>query len=323
MFGSHLSIAGGLENALIRADELGMDCVQVFTKNQRQWSAPALSDEQVERWFAQRRAGRVDRVVSHDSYLINLASPQREVREKSIRLFVDEVERCERLDIAHLVTHPGSHTGIGEARGLDRVARALDRVHKRTAGYRTVTCLEVTAGQGTGLGYRFEHLRQIIDAVAEPRRLAVCLDTAHMLAAGYDLTSGAGAAATLEQIDQTLGLDLVKVVHVNDSKVERGRRVDRHAHIGQGFVSLEAFAVMCKRFAAVPKILETPKEDHERTGEAWDAINLRKLRGLVGEKGRRAKRGKASKRGKATSSGKARGGGASKGRSTRSGKGGG
>lgn len=280
MFGSHLSIAGGLHNALIEARKLGMDCVQVFTKNQRQWAAPPLTDEQVALWFEHRKATGIDHVVSHDSYLINLASPKRDTRERSIKLFIDELERCERLGIACLVAHPGAHTGIGEARGLARVAGALDRVHKRLPGYRTVTCLEITAGQGTSLGYSIEHLRTIIDAVAQPDRLAVCIDTAHALAAGYDLTSGAGASSFIDQIDEVVGLERVKVLHVNDSKVERGRRVDRHEHIGHGHVSLEAFAAICKRFGHVPKILETPKQTAP-DGRPWDTINLRTLRGLA------------------------------------------
>ena len=280
MFGSHLSIAGGLHNALLEARALGMDCVQVFTKNQRQWAAPPLNEAQVAAWFAHRRSTGVDTVVSHDSYLINLASPERSTREKSIRLFIDELERCEALAIPWLVTHPGAHKGLGEAEGIERVAAALDRVHKRLPGYKTVTCLENTAGQGSSLGYAFEHLRAIIDRVAEPDRLAVCIDTAHALAAGYDLTSRAGAEATLDELDRLVGLDRVKALHVNDSKVPRGRRVDRHEHIGRGHVAQIAMGVVCRRFPDVPKILETPKERTD-DGKPWDAVNLAKLKALA------------------------------------------
>lgn len=281
MFGSHLSVAGGLENAVREATELGMDCVQIFTRNQRQWSAKPLGDEQVEAWRSAVAASPLEATVSHDSYLINLASPDRATREKSIRTFRDELERCEVLGIPSLVTHPGAHLGIGEAKGLDRVARALDRVHKSLAGYETVTCLEITAGQGSGLGYRFEHLRTIIDSVREPERLAICFDTAHALAAGYDLESAAGARAVLEEFDDVLGLDRLRVLHINDSKVPRGRRVDRHEHIGHGHVALEAFGVIVNHpgIDRVPKILETAKGDAD-DGRPWDTVNLEALRGL-------------------------------------------
>lgn len=286
MFGSHLSIAGGLHHALIEARDLGMDCVQVFTRNQRQWSAKPLADDDIAEWFDHRKSTGIDDVVSHDSYLINLASPKRDVREKSIRLFIDELQRCAALDIPHLVMHPGAHLGIGEAKGIERVVRAFDRIHNRLPDCPAVTLLEITAGQGTTLGYTLEHLRAIIDGVDAPGRLAVCLDTAHAIAAGYDLTSDRGARAFCGQIDAVIGLDAVKCVHVNDSKVERGKRVDRHAHIGRGYVSLDAFAVICRKFKNVPKILETPKEDGP-DGRAMDLVNMELLRGLM-KPGRRA-----------------------------------
>ncbi|MEX0777805.1 MAG: deoxyribonuclease IV [Phycisphaeraceae bacterium] len=282
MFGSHLSIAGGLHNALLKARELGMDCVQVFTRNQRQWSAPPLTEDEVRTWNAHRRSTKVNMVVSHDSYLINLASINGDVRGKSIALFRDELERCEALAIPYLVTHPGAHLGAGEEAGLTAVAMALDEIHDALPGYRTVTCLEITAGQGTSLGHSFEHLRRIIEQVKDPARLAVCLDTAHLLAAGYDLTSAKGAQATLDEMDDVLGLKLVKAIHMNDSKTPRGSRVDRHAHIGQGHVSREAFRVLVnhRAFRKTPKLLETPKEDAP-DGRPWDVINLAVLRRLV------------------------------------------
>lgn len=282
MFGSHLSIAGGLHNALIEAQRLRLDCVQVFTKNQRQWSAPPLSEEAVATWFEHRQSTGITDVVSHDSYLINLASPDQANRDKSLRLFTDEIERCEMLKIPYLVTHPGAHVGSGEAAGIKRVAEALDKVLKDLSGYRTVTCLEITAGQGSGLGYCFEHLRQIIDGTKEPERLAVCFDTAHALEAGYDLTSGKGMRATLDEFDAVLGLDLLKVVHVNDSKTPRGSRVDRHAHIGHGHVSMAAFRELVNdpHVRGAMKILETPKEK-TADGKDWDTVNVAKLRRMV------------------------------------------
>lgn len=283
MFGSHLSISGGLHNALLDAQKLDMDCVQVFTKNQRQWQVKPLAQDEIDAWFTHRKETGIKSVVSHDSYLINLASPPgADNRAKSIALFREEIERCEALKIPYLVTHPGSHLGEGEEEGLNRIIAALDEVHDATAGCKTVTLLEITAGQGTNLGYRFEHLQHIIQGVREPERLAVCLDTAHLLAAGYDLTSKAGAKAVLDKCDAVVGLDAVRCVHMNDSKVARGSRVDRHEHIGLGHVALDAFAVIVNdaKLKRVPKILETAKEDTPQ-GKPWDAVNLEVLRGLV------------------------------------------
>lgn len=282
MFGSHLSIAGGLHNALLDAQRLGMDSVQVFTANQRQWKPKPPDPDTVSQWHDHRRDADGMPVVSHNSYLINLASPDAANREKSIALFRSELERCEALDVPHAVTHPGSHVGAGEDKGLRRVARSLDRIHKDTAGLNVVTLLEVTAGQGTNLGASFDHLRRIIDLAADPDRLEICLDTAHLIAAGYDLTSAAGAEATLRELDEAIGIGRVKCVHVNDSKHGVGSRKDRHEHIGHGHVSLDAFAVICNEpaFASVPKILETPKGDSP-DGRPWDAVNLEILRGLV------------------------------------------
>ncbi|NBC10875.1 MAG: deoxyribonuclease IV [Planctomycetes bacterium] len=279
MFGSHLSIAGGPHHALMAARRLKLDCLQIFTANQRQWSPPAPTDELVEQWHAERRRTPIP-VASHDSYLINFASPRREVREKSIRLFVDELARCEALGIGHVVAHPGAHLGIGAARGLDRVVGALDRIHKRRVDCPVVTCLEITAGQGTTLGVTLGELRAILDAVAEPGRLAVCVDTAHALAAGYDLTSAAGAEDFVAQLDGTFGLDLVKVVHVNDSQTPLNSRRDRHEHVGLGHVALDAFGVICRAFPQTPKILETPKGTDPR-GREWDKLNLKALRRLA------------------------------------------
>ena len=293
MFGSHLSIAGGLHNALIEARRLGMDCVQVFTKNQRQWRAKPLTDEQVALWHQHVRDTDISEIVSHDSYLINLASPDTTNRRRSIALFREELLRCEALNIANLVTHPGAHMGRGEEAGLKRVASALNRMHRELPGLSVTTCLEVTAGQGTSLGYRFEHLRRIIDQVTEPDRLGVCLDTAHMLGAGYDLTSAAGCRRTLGELDKIIGLNLVRVIHVNDSKVPRGSRRDRHEHIGRGHVALEAFAVLVNhhKFKSIAKILETAKEDAP-DGRPWDTVNLDVLRSLVTKRQGWKKQGK-------------------------------
>lgn len=279
MFGSHLSVSGGMHNAAAEARQLDMQTVQVFTKNQRQWTPPRLTDDAVRQWKAAVKEAGLVQPVSHDSYLINLASPDPDNLAKSISLFEDELQRCEALDIPWLVMHPGAHMGQGEEAGIKRVSQSFDQIHERLPGLRTVTLLEVTAGQGSTLGRTFQELRAIIDQVRQPERLAVCLDTAHLIESGYDLTSAKGAKATLQECEQVLGLDRVKVLHVNDSKTPRGSRVDRHAHIGTGHVAMDAFGVFMKAFRSIPKILETPKED-DKDGRPMDLVNIERLKSV-------------------------------------------
>lgn len=281
MFGSHLSVAGGLHLALLQAQQLGMDCVQVFTKNQRQWTAAPLTPEQIDQWTQTRSETKIPCVVSHDSYLINLASPSDETHGKSMKAFGIELDRCDALDIPYLVTHPGAHMGQGEEIGLKKVADSLNTLLAARPELKVVTCLEITAGQGTSLGWKLEHLRSIIDQCTRPEKLGVCLDTAHLLAAGYDLTSRSGAEQVLADVQRIVGLDRVKVLHLNDSKPKRGSRVDRHEHIGLGHVSLDAFAVIVNhpKLRKLPMILETAKEVAP-DGRPWDLVNIDKLKSL-------------------------------------------
>jgi deoxyribonuclease IV len=280
MFGSHLSIAGGMHNALLCAEKYGMETVQVFTKNQQQWRCNPLDAECIAQWMQHCRRLKFKRTVSHDSYLINLASIDAELWRKSTELFVEELRRCNQLGIPYLVTHPGAHMGAGEAEGVKRVIAALDVVHEIVPDEETITCLEITAGQGTSLGYRLEHLAEIIAGVKHPRRMGVCLDTAHLFAAGYDFR-GRKYAKFRKQVESTIGIRRVKVLHLNDSKKELGSRVDRHDHIGHGKIGLEGFKPFVRdvAFAKVPKILETPKLKAP-DGREWDEINLEALRGL-------------------------------------------
>ena len=282
MFGAHMSVAGGLHNALLEGKRLGMTAVQIFTKNQKQWAAPPLTKQQIDDWRKHQAETGIRDVVSHDSYLINLASTNPDIRAKSLKLFGEELIRCDTLGIPYLVTHPGAHLGGGEEAGLRLVADALNQLHDALPDLGVVTCLEITAGQGTCLGCSFEHLAAIIDRVEAKHRLGVCLDTAHLLASGYDLTSAAGAKSVIKECDRVLGLERVKVLHLNDSKVPRGKRVDRHEHIGKGHVSLDAFAVLINhpKLGKLPKLLETAKEDAP-DGRPWDAVNLEVLRGLL------------------------------------------
>ena len=281
ILGSHTSIAGGYFKSVEQAAAVGCDCVQLFTKNNNQWRAKDLTDEDC-RLFreALERLG-ITHPVSHDSYLINLASPDDELWSKSIDAFRVELERADRLGIPGVVTHPGAFTVSSEAAGLERVVQALNKVYRDAPSLKAMTLLENTAGQGTCLGWRFEHLATIIAGVDEPERLGVCIDTCHTFAAGYPLAARADYEATIAELDQIVGLARVKAIHVNDSKQPLGSRVDRHAHIGRGHLGLEPFRHLVNdpRFAQVPMYLETAKEVED--GEEMDVVNLRVLRGLT------------------------------------------
>lgn len=285
MFGSHLSIAGSMLNALDEAVNLGLDTVQVFTKNQQQWKAKPLDAGMVRDWRARIvELGWAPRTVSHASYLINLASPDDELWRKSIDLMSDEIERCETLGIPFLVHHPGAFTTSSREAGLSRIARAYAELFERSAGYRTVLCLENTVGGGSNLGREFAELaelrRMILDTVGDPARVGYCFDTCHAHAGGYDLSAAESAAAVFAEWDRACGLENIRVLHLNDSKTPLNSRRDRHEHIGMGSIGLRGFAAVLSVpwFAERPKILETPKGLDE-TGTEWDRVNLARLKG--------------------------------------------
>jgi deoxyribonuclease IV len=302
MFGSHLSIAGSLSNALREAESLGMDTVQVFTKNQQQWKAPPLADEIVREWKSEvARLGWQGRIAAHASYLTNLASPSDDLWRKSIDLMRVEIERCEALEIPFLVHHPGSPGESGPDSGIGRIAAAYEELFQSTRGYRTACCLENTVGAGTMLGARFEQLaelhRRILDAAGSTAssgpgleaRVGFCFDTCHAHAAGYDMSSRVTAAAALEEFHAHCGLHRLLVVHLNDSKGKLASRLDRHEHIGKGTIgdvpgglAASGFADLLARpeLASIPKILETPKGKTE-AGTPYDSLNLRRLRKLT------------------------------------------
>jgi deoxyribonuclease-4 len=281
VFGAHLSIAGGMCNALLAAEKLGLETVQVFTKNQKQWRCKPLAECDVGDWKSHCKRLKFARTVSHDSYLINLAAADPVFWEKSVELFMEELRRCAALGIPYLVTHPGAHGGAGEEAGLTKVVAALDVIHDAVPANGVMTCLEITAGQGSSLGYKLEHLAEIMERVKAPRRVGVCLDTAHLFAAGYDFR-GRKYAKFRRQLEKVIGLSRVKVWHLNDSKKALGSRVDRHDHIGKGMIGLDGFRpiVRDEAFSSVPKILETPKKKDEH-GRDWDAVNIETLRGLL------------------------------------------
>lgn len=256
-----MSIAGGVRNALHAGESVGCEAVQIFTKSSRQWASAPLGEEDVRAFRDAWEAGPIHTVIAHDSYLLNLGAPDPELRKKSVAAFVDEMERCEALAIPWLVAHPGAHTGQGEEAGLRTIARSLDAVHRRCQGYRVRVALEITAGQGTNLGHRFEHIRRIMDGVKTSERLRVCFDTEHAFAAGYDIRTREGYERTFEEFDEKVGLGLIAAFHLNDSKKELNCRVDRHEVIGKGHIGLEAFRLLVndRRFFGLPMCLETPK----------------------------------------------------------------
>src|SRR5436190_12045339 len=243
MFGSHLSIAGGMHNALLKAEEFGMDTVQVFTKNQQQWKCSPLGDDCIAEWKSHAKRLKFKRTVSHDSYLINLAATNPTFWRQSVELFVEELRRCNLLGIPFLVTHPGAHMGAGEEAGIAKIVAALDVIHDMVPHPQggVITCLEVTAGQGSCLGHRLEHIAEIMMRVKDPRRLGVCLDTAHLFAAGYDFRGPRKYAKFRKDLEKYVGVERVKVLHLNDSKKDLGSRVDRHEHIGKGTIGLDGF----------------------------------------------------------------------------------
>lgn len=262
--GAHVSAAGGVENAPLRADEIGARAFALFTKNQRQWEGPPLSEENIEGFKknCKELGYSMDQVMPHDSYLINLGHPEKEKLQKSRDAFLDEVQRCEQLGIKLLNFHPGSHLNKHSPdECLKTIAESINWALDETEGVTAV--IENTAGQGTNMGFKFEQLAEIIDQVEDKSRVGVCIDTCHVFAAGYDISTGDGFRKTFQEFEQTVGFNFLKGMHLNDSKRELGSRVDRHESIGDGEIGLEGFRQIMqdKRFDNIPMILETPNTE--------------------------------------------------------------
>jgi len=277
--GAHVSIAGGVENAIARGEEIGATAIQIFTKNASQWRAKPISAESAAAFKANWQNSAIGAILAHDSYLINLAAADPAKRLKSKSAYLDELQRCALLGVPQLVMHPGSHLGDGEEVGLKRVVESF-RAILEEAPETVTTLLETTAGQGSNLGWRFEHLAEIMEKL--PRgRFGVCFDTCHVFTAGYDLSSREGYERVMAQFDRLIGVEQIRAFHLNDCKKPCGSRVDRHEHVGRGTIGEAGFAALMQdqRFAAVPKILETPKGENN----ADDLRNLALLRRLAGE----------------------------------------
>jgi deoxyribonuclease-4 len=274
--------SGGLARALYNGRDIGCTAVQVFTSNPQQWRGRRITDEEAEAFESAKRSTGIKAVISHDCYLTNLAAPRAELRAKSLKSLTEELERSAKLKIPYVVSHMGAHLGEGEKLGLKRLSEGVARLLQSTP--KTVSlALETTAGQGTTLGYRFEHLAYVLNENHGHPRLAVCLDTCHLFASGYDLRTREAYESTMEEFDSVIGIDRLKVIHLNDSLKPLGSRVDRHAHIGKGEIGLEAFRLIVNdpRLRGIPMVVETPEADkkhRENVQTLWSLIKIKTRR---------------------------------------------
>ena len=276
-----MSVQDGAWRAIARGEKVGCTALQIFTRNNVQWHAKPLAEADAARFHEAWDASPIGPIVAHANYLIDLGSPDERIARLSLEGLIVDIRRSAALRLSWVVLHPGFHKGAGEEAGLRRIADLGRRALDATADLPVGILLETTAGQGTCLGHRFEHLAELLAAIGQPDRTGVCFDTAHTFAAGYDLGTARGYRAVMREFDAVVGLDQIRAFHLNDSKRDLGSRVDRHAHIGRGHIGLDAFRCLLRdrRFAKIPKLLETPKEDDER--KDWDSVNLATLRGLV------------------------------------------
>jgi len=279
--GAHMSITGGFDQALLRGKDVGCDTIQMFVKSNMAWKVTPLAEEAVAKFQQTRLETGITPCVAHLSYLINIAATDPRTLALSHQTLPIEHEYTERLGLEYLVIHPGAHMGAGEERALAEIARYLNEVHRGTRGYRTKILLETTAGQGTYVCYRFEHLARILDLLEEPDRVGICYDTSHTFAAGYDIRDEKAYRKTFREFNRIVGTTRICAFHFNDSKAAFGSRVDRHEHIGRGHLGREPFRLIMtdRRFRNLPMILETPKG--EEKGVPYDRINLRTLRSLL------------------------------------------
>lgn len=277
--GAHVSISGGLHNAILNGDALGCECIQIFTKNQTRWFFRDRTEAEIQKYFEYKKKSNITLVISHAAYLINLASPKPKVYKKSLDAYLDEHKRCHEIDIPYLVIHPGAHLKKGEDYGIKKIAESINLTHQKTPNYTVKTLLEITAGQGTSIGYTFEHIRKIMDLVENKARIDVCYDTCHAFVAGYDIRDSKSYEQTFQEFADIIGLDHLRLFHLNDSKREFASKVDRHANIGEGDIGREGFRYLLqdKRFHTIPGVLETPK-GKDMTQDEKNLGILRRLR---------------------------------------------
>jgi deoxyribonuclease-4 len=278
LLGAHMSIAGGVSESIGRGTSIGCDCIQIFTKSSRTWKNKPYTEEEIAAFKRNLRESEIGCVIAHDSYLVNLGAPDDALRKKSIAGFIDELERCEALGVPWLVTHPGSHVGSGEDVGIATIAASIDEAHKACPGYNVKVALEITAGQGSNLGYSFQQMGRIFNSVTENDRLRLCFDTEHAFAAGYDISSDEGYQRTFAELDEHIGIKRVVAFHLNDSLKPFNSRVDRHEHIGKGHLGTKTFERLLHdaRFFGIPMCLET-EPGPEMKDIAADLVTLKGL----------------------------------------------
>ena len=279
LLGAHMSIGGGVHRAIERGCSIKCTAIQMFVKNNMQWFARPLTREEIRAFLNHAQRGELLSIFAHANYLINLAATNPQFLENSIRALSEELLRADQLELPFLVLHPGAHLGAGEEAGLEKIVSSIDHVFQKIPRVKTRIALETTAGQGSCLGHRFEQIAYIMANVREPERLCVCLDTAHIFAAGYDIGNKAAVKKTFRDFDRVIGRERLATIHLNDSKTARGSHVDRHQHIGKGEIGLDAFRFIMSepRFRKIPKVLETPKGKELRE----DVMNLQKLRSMA------------------------------------------
>jgi deoxyribonuclease-4 len=278
LLGAHMSIAGGVSESIGRGASIGCDCIQIFTKSSRTWKNKPYTEEEIAAFKRNLRESEIGCVIAHDSYLVNLGAPDDALRKKSIAGFIDELERCEALGVPWLVTHPGSHVGSGEDVGIATIAASIHEAHKACPGYNVKVALEITAGQGSNLGYSFQQMGRIFNSVKENDRLRLCFDTEHAFAAGYDISSDEGYQRTFAELDEHIGIKRVVAFHLNDSLKPFNSRVDRHEHIGKGHLGTKTFERLLHdaRFFGIPMCLET-EPGPEMKDIAADLVTLKGL----------------------------------------------
>ena len=279
LLGAHMSIAGGVNKAIERGAALSCTAIQLFTKNANQWKGKPFAKEEIERFAELRKKSNIFRILAHNAYLINLASSNNSLRTKSINALIDEMGRCKALSIPCIIIHPGAHLGAGEDEGIKNIINGLNIALTKTNGWPVDIALETTAGQGTNIGYRFEHLSRIIDGIKDNERVKVCLDTCHIFTAGYDISFAEGYVNVMKEFDRIIGFDRLVCFHVNDCKKGLGSRIDRHEHVGKGTLGALLFRLIMndRRFENIPKIIETPKGEDMKN----DRRNLGVLRKMA------------------------------------------
>jgi deoxyribonuclease-4 len=279
LLGAHMSIAGGLEKAIHNGKKLGCKTIQIFTKNNTQWRSRPLLENEVEKFVLISRNSNINPIFAHTSYLINLVSGNKTTSRKSYKSFIDEIQRAELLEIPYIVMHPGSTLGKSVKTGINIISDIFNKIFSEKKEDKLMICIETTAGQGSSIGYRFEQIAEIMEKIEKNHRFCVCLDTCHIFSAGYDIRNEKSYNKTMCEFESVIGLDRLKIIHMNDSKSELGSRIDRHQHIGKGFIGLKAFELIMndEKLNKVPKIIETPKGKSLKE----DIININLLRSLI------------------------------------------